>query len=65
MTRPLAFTPADGRYRLQLLRKGGLVECYVAEQVVASYRIYERGDCALGLFVQEGAARFLEPRFLR
>ena len=65
VVRPLAFTPSDGRYRLQLLRKGGLVECYVAEQVVASYRIYERGDCAFGLFVQEGAARFVEPRFLR
>lgn len=37
----------------------------MAEQVVASYRIYERGDCAFGLFVQEGKARFVEPRFLR
>ena len=56
--RPLAFAPEDGRYRVQLLRRGSAVECFVAEQVVASFRVYETSDTAWGLFVQEGTARF-------
>ncbi len=59
VVRPLAFTPEDGRYRVQLLRKGSAIECFVAGQVVASYRVYETADAASwGLFVQEGAATF-------
>ena len=63
--RPLAFTPADGRYRVRILRKGSAVECFVADQVVASYRVYESSDCAWGLFVQEGIARFQDLAFRR
>ena len=62
--RPLAFTPKDGRYRVQILRKGSAIECYVAEQVVASFRIYDDSDTgAWGLFVQEGAATFEQLAF--
>lgn len=57
--RPLAFTPEDGRYHVQLLRKGSAIECFVAGQVVASYRIYEASETeSWGLFVQEGTATF-------
>ncbi len=63
--RPLAFAPADGRYRVQLLRKGSAVECYVAEQVVASYRVCESSGAAWGLFLQEGVARFRDLAFRR
>ena len=63
--RPLAFAPEDGRYRVQLLRKGSAVECFVAEQVVASFRVYETSDTAWGLFVQEGTARFHDLAFRR
>jgi beta-fructofuranosidase len=57
--RPLAFTPKDGRYRVQLLRNGSAIECFVAGQVVASFRIYDISNTnAWGVFVQEGAATF-------
>ena len=56
--RPLAIVPKDGRYRVRLLRKDSLLECFVADQVALSYRIYERRDRMFGLFVQEGTARF-------
>lgn len=56
--RPLAYLPKDNRYQLRILRKDSLVECYVAEQVVASFRIYETSDTSFGLFVQEGRAQF-------
>ena len=57
--RPLAFTPEDGRYRVQILRNGSAVECFVAGQVVASYRLYDHSKSdAWGLFVQEGSAGF-------
>ena len=63
--RPLAFSPEDGRYRVQVLRRGSAVECFVAEQVVASFRVYDTSDTAWGLFVQEGAARFRDLAFRR
>ena len=63
--RPLAFAPVDGRYRVQLLRKGSAVERFVAEQLVASFRVYETSDTAWGLFVQEGTARFHDLAFRR
>jgi beta-fructofuranosidase len=57
--RPLAFKPKDNRYRVQILRNGSAIECFVAEQVVASFRIYDISNTdAWGLFVQEGAATF-------
>ncbi|MXX90474.1 MAG: family 43 glycosylhydrolase [Boseongicola sp. SB0677_bin_26] len=62
--RPLAFTPEDGRYRVQILRKGSAIECFVAGQVVASFRIDDMPNAdAWGLFVQEGAARFHDLKF--
>ena len=62
--RILAFTPENGRYRVQILRKGSAVECFVAGQVVASFRIYDiSSDCAWGLFVQEGSAVFHDLKF--
>ena len=61
--RPLAYLPDDNRYRLQILRRDSIVECFVAEQVVASFRIYETSDTSFGLFVQEGQARFCELTF--
>ncbi len=63
--RPLSHIPKNDRYRVQILRKGSAVECFVAEQVVASYRVYEVSDVAWGLFVQEGAARFQDLAFRR
>lgn len=63
--RPLAFPPENGQYRVQLLRKGSAVECFVAEQVVASFRVYETSETAWGLFVQEGTARFHGVAFRR
>ena len=65
MERPLACAPEDGRYRVRILRKGSAVECFVAEQVVASFRVYEASDTAWGLFVQEGTARFRDLAFRR
>jgi beta-fructofuranosidase len=62
--RPLAFAPADGRYRVQILRNGSAIECFVAGQVVASFRIYDISNTdAWGLFVQEGAATFHDLKF--
>jgi beta-fructofuranosidase len=57
--RPLAFTPEGGRYRVQILRNGSAIECFVAGQVVASFRVYDISNTdAWGLFVQEGSATF-------
>ncbi len=62
--RPLAFTPADGRYHVRVLRNGSAVECFVADQVVASYRTYDTSNTATwGLFVQEGKATFRDLAF--
>ena len=62
--RPLAFTPDDNRYRVRLLRKGSAVEAFVADQVVASYRIYDVSNTVTwGLFVQEGQATFHDLAF--
>ena len=62
--RPLAVTPGDGCYRVQILRRGSAVECFVADQVVASYRIYDTSNTAAwGLFVQEGNATFRDLAF--
>ncbi|MGJ8530286.1 family 43 glycosylhydrolase [Maritalea sp.] len=62
--RPLAFTPEDGRYRIQILRNGSAIECFVAGQVVASFRVYDISNTdAWGLFVQEGAATFHDLKF--
>ena len=56
--RLLATVPEDGRYRVQVLRKDSLIECFVGEQVALTYRIYEQRPHMFGLFVQEGAATF-------
>ncbi len=62
--RPLAFTPEDGRYRVQILRNGSAIECFVAGQVVASFRVYDISNTdAWGLFVQEGDATFHDLKF--
>ncbi len=58
VTRQLATLPADNRYRVRILRSGSLVECFVGDQVAASYRIYETSPTPFGLFVREGSARF-------
>ena len=63
--RLLATLPDNNRYRVQILRCNSIVECYVAEQVVASYRLYEESDASFGLFVQEGLARFCDLQFLK
>ncbi len=62
--RPLAFTPEDRRYRVQILRNGSAIECFVAGQVVASFRVYDISNTdAWGLFVQEGSATFHDLNF--
>jgi len=61
--RPLAYTPDNGHYRVQIIRKGSAIECYVANQVVASYRIYDVSTVAWGLFAQEGTATFHHLEF--
>ncbi len=62
--RPLAFTPENGRYRVQILRSGSAIECFVAGQVVASYRVYDMSSAdTWGLFVQEGTATFRHLEF--
>jgi beta-fructofuranosidase len=58
--RHLPILPANGRYQLRLLRKESLLECFVAEQVALTYRIYEKRDQPVGLFVAEGTARFTD-----
>ena len=64
--RPLAFTPEDGCYRVRVLRKGSAIECFVADQVVASFRMYDISNSeAWGLFVQEGSATFRDLSFRR
>lgn len=62
--RPLAFTPGNGLYRVQILRNGSAIECFVAGQVVASFRVYDDSNTdAWGLFVQEGSATFYDLNF--
>ena len=62
--RPLAFTPGNGLYHVQILRNGSAIECFVAGQVVASFRIYDNSNTdAWGLFVQEGSATFHDLNF--
>jgi len=62
--RPLAFVPKDNKYHIQILRKGSAIECFVADQVVASYRIYDNSPThKWGLFVQEGKATFHQVGF--
>ena len=57
--RPLAHAPESGRYSVQLLRNGSAIECFVAGQVAASFRVYDSsGSDVWGLFVQEGSATF-------
>lgn len=56
--RPLAFIPKNHRYHVKLLRKGSVVECYVADQVCASFRIYKKSKVPFGVFVQGGIAEF-------
>lgn len=58
VVRPFAIMPSDNRYRLRLLRRGSMMECFVGDQVVLTFRIYEQAPRPLGLFVQEGHARF-------
>lgn len=60
--RHLPIPPANNRFRVRLLRKGSMLECFVADQVAITYRIYDEREKALGLFVQEGAARFCDLR---
>ena len=50
--------PKNNTYNIKITRKGTNVECWVCDQVVASYRIYEEQENMFGLFVQEGSASF-------
>ena len=50
--------PVDGKYLLRILRNGQLVECYVNDEVVMSYRIYEESETMFGFFVDQGAVSF-------
>ena len=52
--RPLASRPDDDRYRVQILRRDSIIECYVAEQVVASYRLYETSAVLLASSCRKG-----------
>ena len=58
VARHLPIVPTDNSYVVRLLRKESMLECFVGDQVVLTFRIYERGARPFGLFVQEGAARF-------
>lgn len=49
--RPLATLPNNNRYRAQILRRNAIIEYYVAEEVVASCRLYETSAVRFGLFV--------------
>ena len=48
----------NNTYNIKITRKGTNVECWICDQVVASYRIYEEQENMFGLFVQEGSAFF-------
>ncbi len=50
--------PEDGKYQIRILRNGQLVECYVNDEVVMSYRIYEESETMFGFFVDQGAVSF-------
>ena len=50
--------PKNNTYNIKITRKGTNVECWICDQVVASYRIYEEQENMFGLFVQEGSASF-------
>ncbi len=50
--------PGNGRIPVRLIRCGEMLECFVADQVALTYRIYERTGTMLGLYVQEGEATF-------
>ena len=50
--------PKDNTYNIKITRKGTNIECWICDQVVASYRIYEEQENMFGLFVQEGSATF-------
>ncbi len=50
--------PADGKYLVRILRNGQLVECYVNDEVVMSYRIYEESETMFGFVVDQGAVSF-------
>jgi hypothetical protein len=54
----LPVRPQDDTYRVRILRRGQLVECYVNDLVTATYRVYEQADSMFGLFVDQGAASF-------
>ena len=54
----IPMVPDNGRIRVRLIRCGEMLECYVAEQVAMTFRIYEQTDTMLGLYVQEGEATF-------
>ncbi len=56
--RPLAFIPEDHRYNVKVVRKGSAVECYVADQVCASFRVYKKSAFPFGIFVEGGSAEF-------
>ncbi len=50
--------PQDDTYQIRVLRNGQLVECYVNDQVVMSYRIYKQAESMFGFFVDQGAVSF-------
>ena len=56
--RVLPELPKDNIFNVKITRKGTNVECWICNQVVASYRIYEESENMFGLFVQEGSASF-------
>lgn len=55
----IPIVPDNGRIPLRLIRSGEMLECFVAEQVAMTFRIYEQQPTMLGLYVQEGDASFV------
>ncbi|MDA0195907.1 MAG: hypothetical protein O2887_16525 [Bacteroidetes bacterium] len=56
--RTLPYLPDNHRYSIKVLRKGSGIECYVADQVCASFRIYKKSKTPFGIFVEGGVAEF-------
>ena len=56
VVRPLAFLPKNDNYNIKILRKDSAIECYIANQVCATFRIYRNDGIPFGIFVSGGTA---------
>ena len=56
--RPLAYIPEGNRYNIKIIRKDSAIECFIADQVCASFRIYRNTTIPFGVFVSGGCAKF-------